>query len=180
MRPEAPNALFFGALLGAVGLAACGAGSASSGRASKLDDGWDAPARTSEPAAAPTRPLPGFDAMLAWPERGRTATAHPGRARRVALRASPEADGYGRRGRQAFDEGATLLASLESSDGGPVIAHYLMRKERPGYFPEGGDWRYAVVSPAGEVLADGKLPLCARCHAEATREHLFEPLPASP
>jgi hypothetical protein len=156
-------------------------GASQSGRALPGDEGWD---QDAEPAASspppPSKPLPGFDALVGWAELGRVPTGHPGSARRAALRVSPEASGYGRRGRQPFAPDAVLVASLHSSDGAPALTHYLMRKREPGYFPEGGDWEYAVVSPEGRVLAEGRLGLCARCHAEATREHVFEPLRADP
>lgn len=164
----------------ALALAACTGATRTPGRAEPDGEGWDQDAApTAKAPTTPSRPLPGFDELLAWPERGRVPTGHPGGARRAALRASPEAEGYGRRGRAPFAPDAALVASLHSSDGAPAIAHYLMRKREPGYFPEGGDWEYAVVSPMGRVEAEGRLALCARCHAEATREHVFEPLSSS-
>lgn len=161
-------------------LAGCAGASQNPGRAEPEAEGWDQDAApTAEAPAAPSRPLPGFEELLAWPERVRVPTGHPGGARRAVLRVSPRAEGYGRRGRAAFSPDATLVASLHSSDGAPPIAHYLMRKREPGYFPEGGDWEYAVVAPDGKVQAEGRLALCARCHAEATREHVFEPVAAA-
>lgn len=162
-------------------LAACAGTSQPSGRAEIEGEGWDEGAAQSvTPPSPPNRPLPDFDELLSWSELGRVTTAHPGSARRAVLRASPEAADYGRRGRQPFVPDATLVASLHSSDGAAALTHYVMRKREPGYFPEGGDWEYAVVSPEGKLLAEGRLALCARCHAEATREHVFEPLQPSP
>jgi hypothetical protein len=48
-----------------------------------------------------------------------------------------------------------------------------MVKRPPGYDPEGGDWEYLVLTPAGEATQRGRLPLCKRCHAEAPNDHLF-------
>jgi hypothetical protein len=160
-------------------LAGCVGSSQASGRAEPDDESWGRDTVPEATTTAPSRPLPGFDELVAWTELGRVPTGHPGGARRAALRTSPEASGYGRRGRAPFAPHAVIVASLHSSDGAPALAHYLMRKREPGYFPEGGDWEYAVVSPEGRVLAEGRLVLCARCHAEATREHVFEPLTTS-
>lgn len=72
-------------------------------------------------------------------------------------------------------EGAVLVEihSTEGREQGPIFA---MVKREPGYFPEGSDWEYVVLGAEGKVQASGKLPLCARCHAEAPADGLF-PVP---
>jgi hypothetical protein len=57
--------------------------------------------------------------------------------------------------------------------GAQPATHFVMIKRAPGYDPPGGDWEFIVVSPDGHVEDRGPLPLCARCHAEAPRDHLF-------
>jgi hypothetical protein len=54
---------------------------------------------------------------------------------------------------------------------GPVMA---MEKRERGFDVENGDWRYIVVSAAGEVVADGKGERCSGCHREAPHDHLFK------
>lgn len=72
-------------------------------------------------------------------------------------------------------EGAVLVEihGAEGRERGPIFA---MVKREAGYFPEGSDWEYVVLGPEGKVQASGKLPLCARCHAEGTGDALF-PVP---
>jgi hypothetical protein len=44
---------------------------------------------------------------------------------------------------------------------------FFMRKEAPGYDPEGGDWRYAMTRADLAVLAEGKegrVTACRTCH----------------
>jgi hypothetical protein len=53
---------------------------------------------------------------------------------------------------------------------GPVMG---MEKRPPGFDPEHGDWRYVVLSAAGEVVKDGVVESCAGCHGDAPRDHLF-------
>lgn len=57
-----------------------------------------------------------------------------------------------------------LGADLNRGAPGPL---FFMRKEAPGYDPEGGDWRYAMTRPDLTVLGegkDGKVTLCRTCH----------------
>ena len=48
-----------------------------------------------------------------------------------------------------------------------------MVKRAPGFYPEGGDWEYLIVDPNGSIERRGKLPLCARCHAESPHNFIF-------
>lgn len=100
-------------------------------------------------------------------------SAHPSGDYRAEVLAT-SSFGYGRLGRAAPAEGDLFVERLrpEGSDG--VSLTYVMRREAVGYYPAGGDFRYGVLGPDGAVQAEGKLPLCARCHAEAPRDFLFE------
>jgi hypothetical protein len=53
---------------------------------------------------------------------------------------------------------------------GPIFA---MAKRDLGFFPEGSDWEYVVIDAAGRLEERGKLPLCARCHAEGNADAVF-------
>ena len=72
-----------------------------------------------------------------------------------------------------IEPGATLVQRL-SPRGSPALAAYFAMVKRPaGYDPGGGDWEYLVVDAAGQIEQRGRLPLCARCHADAPHDHLF-------
>ena len=67
----------------------------------------------------------------------------------------------------------TLIA-METWEVGPDLIRgtpgpiFFMRKEAPGYDPDGGDWRYAMTRADLTVLADGKdgrSTACRACHA---------------
>jgi len=76
--------------------------------------------------------------------------------------------------RSALAPGATLVERLFDPHGGAEpAAYFVMVKRAPGYDPAGGDWEYLVLGAAGRVEDRGKLPLCARCHAEAPHDRLF-------
>ncbi len=45
---------------------------------------------------------------------------------------------------------------------------YLMAKEKPGYDPTGGDWRWQELDLNQRVLQDGHLATCSSCHAQST------------
>jgi hypothetical protein len=110
------------------------------------------------------------------PAVGQLRTVHPIGDLEATLRTNEAGAGYGKRGRGPMPEGAIVVESLSAEPGSIALTHYIMRKREPGFFAAGGDWEYAVVDRDGSVQAEGKLTLCARCHAEAPRDHLFEPL----
>ncbi len=110
------------------------------------------------------------------PSIGQLKTMHPIGDLEATLRTNEGASGYGKRGRGPMPEGAIIIESLSAEPGSAALTHYVMRRREQGFFPEGGDWDYAVVDRDGTIQAEGRLTLCARCHAEAAREHLFEPL----
>jgi hypothetical protein len=73
--------------------------------------------------------------------------------------------------------GATLVERLSAPGGTDPIVYFVMVKHPPGYDPSGDDWEYLVVAPDAHVEERGKVPLCARCHAEAPHDHLFGGVP---
>ncbi len=106
-------------------------------------------------------------------DRGRVASSHPlGRFESV-LRSSREF-AYGDPSRSTPTEGVLVSATLVHPGTDQMAVRYVMKREAAGYFPQGGDWRYAVFGANGELQKHGKLALCARCHAEAPRDFLFE------
>jgi hypothetical protein len=69
--------------------------------------------------------------------------------------------------------GATLVERLLLRGTPELAATFAMVKRAPGYDPPGGDWEYLVLDAAGRIEQRGRLPLCARCHADAPHDHLF-------
>jgi hypothetical protein len=165
-----------GVLVGAVLVGAC----ASQPR----DRRTSAEREAVETKPAPQRRWQGFPGLASLRVAGEIRSAHPAGDFLATIRVNPAAETYGTKGRQPLAPGALIVEGLADAVDGPPHAFYVMERREPGYFPEGGDWAYLVVSPTGVLLAEGKLKLCARCHAEAPREHLFEPvrstLPGAP
>ncbi len=106
----------------------------------------------------------------------RRPTAHPIGPAFASIRANALAAGYGTRGRGPFAPGARLVESLAPDAETPATLHYAMTREPDDTTPGAGGWRYEVIDASGTVLAEGALPLCARCHAEAARDWVFEPM----
>ena len=69
--------------------------------------------------------------------------------------------------------GATLVERLLPRGAPELTAYFAMVKRPPGYDPAGGDWEYLVLDASGRIEQRGRLPLCARCHADAPHDHLF-------
>jgi hypothetical protein len=140
----------------------------------------EAPRRKRARAPRPVEQVPsvwdGFATMDQLETAGELRSAHPVGDFIAVVRVNREAAGYGRKGRASLPEGAVVVEALSPEPGQPPSLYYVMRRRAPGYFDAGGDWEYGVAGPDGVFLATGKLRLCARCHAEAAREHLFEPL----
>ncbi|HMJ13051.1 MAG TPA: hypothetical protein VK524_16635 [Polyangiaceae bacterium] len=63
--------------------------------------------------------------------------------------------------------GGTLVAQFLMDAGGGTGPVFVMRKGAEK------DWQFAVLRPDGGVLDSGALPLCQRCHGEASRGYLF-------
>jgi hypothetical protein len=77
-----------------------------------------------------------------------------------------------RRG-SAMPKGSVLVELHTDKKGGVPLDGFIMEKRELGYFPEGGDWDYSVVSVDGSVLKRGRLDFCARCHAEGSADFVF-------
>lgn len=69
--------------------------------------------------------------------------------------------------------GAVLVEAHFASGSADPSIFFAMVKRPPGFDPEGGDWEYLIVEPSGTIVRRGKLPLCARCHAEAPHNFIF-------
>lgn len=141
---------------------------------------------TTEPttsASASAAPAESFLRAAEIPELrlvSRVRSAHPSGDFVARVLVDRAAESYGRRGRPAFPEGALIAEQLGPSEDGPPSLVYVMERGAPGSYPEGGDWSYGVLGADGTVQAFGKLPLCARCHAEAPSDHVFERIAGVP
>jgi hypothetical protein len=74
----------------------------------------------------------------------------------------------------AIPEGSIAIEQHHDASGGGESL-YGMQKRAAGFDPQGGDWEYLVLDPAGQIRTRGALPFCVRCHAEAPTDHLFGP-----
>ncbi|MEO5725709.1 MAG: hypothetical protein ABI134_34880 [Byssovorax sp.] len=72
-----------------------------------------------------------------------------------------------------IETGATLVERLLPRGSPEPAAYFAMVKRPAGYDPAGGDWEYLVLDSTGRIEQRGRLPLCARCHADAPHDHLF-------
>lgn len=122
----------------------------------------------------PLGPFTRFAEIAGLTEVSKLRSGHPVGNLAGVVKVDPKASGYGQRGRSAFPPGALVVEALGPGPDGSPTLFYVMEKRDAGFFPLGGDWQYSVVSVSGKLEADGKLELCARCHAEAPRDHLFE------
>ncbi len=127
-----------------------------------------------EQVEAPPKRWPPFERLGELRLVGSVDSAHPAGDYFGAIRVNREAEAYGSKRRDPLPPGARVVEALSTEVAGTAQLHYVMEKQPAGYFPEGGDWAYLVIGKEGEIQAEGKLTLCARCHAEAPREHLFE------
>ncbi len=132
---------------------------------------------STQSAPAPLGPFPRFGEIAGLTRAGELRSGHPVAAVDAVIGVDHGAAAYGKRGRGGFPPGALIVETLGV---GATAIHYVLERKEPGYFPEGGDWQYSVVDAGGATLATGKLQLCARCHAEAPRDHVFEALGAGP
>jgi hypothetical protein len=94
---------------------------------------------------------------------------HPPGNHLARIYVSPEA----RETYQNLQPGTTLpvgvvVAELQqdAATGRPGLG-YVMTKQ------EGGRWEFMLVEADGEILEQGQVPPCARCHAEAVADSLF-------
>jgi hypothetical protein len=122
----------------------------------------------------PLGPFTRFAEIESLAQVSKLRSGHPVGNLAGVVKVDAKASGYGQRGRGAFPPGALVVEALGPDPDGPPTLFYVMEKRETGFFPLGGDWQYSVVTAAGKLEADGKLELCARCHAEAPRDYLFE------
>ena len=67
-----------------------------------------------------------------------------------------------------LEPGTTLVMLHRTrATGKPGPVHVMRRDER--------GWEYWLLAPDGAIESQGQLPLCARCHAEATADGVFGP-----
>jgi hypothetical protein len=147
-------------------LAACARPPA--GPAPRERGAWaDAPAPS---ASAPPRPQERWD--LAQLKALRPVGA---RARSEHLSGDFEAEVLAGAGypRGAQPPGALVAERLFDTGKAASALYFVMVKRPTGFDPAGDDWEYLVVTEDGRVEERGKMPLCARCHAEAPHDHLF-------
>jgi len=143
-----------------------------------------APALSTAPASAPPRSVPTVP-ELPWDLAADLASMHSVAKTRsnheagsvdAEIFANAAAVPYPKLGpsRQA-SPGATLVEQLSTPGEDRVLAVFAMRKRDAPYAPRGGDWEFAIARPNGDVLERGRLPRCARCHAEGPYDGLYGP-----
>ena len=164
-----------GLLTASAALGACSAAPPRTGRG-RHPGGVSTPPGVASAATEPKQPFPELAEIASMQVVGELRSSHPVGELEAVIHANDGAAGYGKRGRGPMAEGALLVESLSTERGAVPHLHYVMRRRAPGYFPAGGDWEFAVVNADGRVEAEGRLRLCARCHAEAQRDFLFEPI----
>jgi hypothetical protein len=152
----------------AAGLAACAAGPRPHDPAT--DAGW-----SDRPPAAPVERWDLAGQLRALhPAAKRARSEHLGGDLEGEVLANTAAGAYPPRGPASkLPPGATLVERLSEPGSNTPMVYFVMVKQPPGYDPPGGDWEYLTVVPDGRIEKRGKMPLCARCHAEAPHEHLF-------
>lgn len=79
--------------------------------------------------------------------------------------------------RQPRIDSGTVIVRAVLDEAGAMKKLTVMAKAPAGYYPDGGDWLYAVTAPDGTPLPDeagqaqwGRLSDCAACH-EGRRDH---------
>lgn len=142
-------------------------------RTAEEADPIDGASASAEPDAGPTH-LPRFAELGSFAAVSKLRTAHPLGDRAAVVKVDPSAAAYGKPGRGTMPVGAMVVEELSVEPDGPPLLFYVMEKQPAGFYAEGGDWSYSVVSADGMFRATGKLTLCARCHAEAPKDFLFE------
>lgn len=169
------------ALLVAAAMAACGAEPVKAQPSPWLTANpvaTPAPSPTAPPAAEPDLPEVPFDFA------GELRSAHE-----VVARAPSQHELGDLEGRVLANDLAKPYPKLGPSSDLPVGATLLEQLYKPGV-PEPvetfamvkrsattdaglGTWEFFVIGSNGVVAARGRMPLCARCHAEAPHDHLF-------
>lgn len=154
-------------------------------------DGWDTLPPTAEAPPTTTRD-PGIEGPLRrWVDAdqlpklktlgGRTRSEHLGGHFERTVSINFEAESY------------TISASSLPMPVGALIAQhhhrrghkesrntFIMIKKSAGYAPKQHNWQFLVLDSKQRLLAEGKLPRCARCHLEAPHDGLFGPPTRTP
>ncbi len=77
-------------------------------------------------------------------------------------------------GAHEYPVGSVLVKDqFDHAVAGRAAGVLVMEKREAGYDPEGGDWRWLVLGLNGGIEREGKIDACARCHADATGDHVF-------
>jgi hypothetical protein len=76
---------------------------------------------------------------------------------------------------RALPPGALIAQRHHAPNSERVVSTFVMHKRPDGSNPDQSDWSYVVLDEADRVVAEGRLPRCHRCHAEARHDHLFGP-----
>jgi hypothetical protein len=70
-----------------------------------------------------------------------------------------------RSGEGQFPVGSVIVKAKSVEANGNVIELFtIMRKQKPGYAPQQGDWEYAVADADGVAIAKGRIESCVQCH----------------
>jgi hypothetical protein len=158
-------------LLAALGTCACAAQPSPGSPARPGQQGKPAGGDTDE-HPSPTRHWARMGEVRAWTpltDGPFVSLGHPPGNQLARIHVSPEA----RETYQNLQPGTTLpvgaiVAELQqdAATGQPGLG-YVMTKQ------EGGRWEFMLVKSDGEILEQGEVPPCARCHAEAVADSLF-------
>lgn len=144
------------------------------------------PGLSDKPPAAPSRPLLDASPPTDWHKRSEASMAASARAfvseghmlggrfHAEILTNEIAREPYGKLapGQRLPLGSVIVMRHREAEKPGPTFG---MEKREPGYFPEGGDWHYVLIDAEGQAQEQGRLPLCARCHAEGASDWLFGP-----
>lgn len=165
---------------------------AASGIGAGLRGGAGVFAQTADSSAAPAMPAPlpqeGGDKLAwgtdfgAWYRVTGYILSRSHGYRLAEIRATPRAAAevhmqngelvrHSKEGFHGYPVGTMLV--MQTWEVGPDLSRgipgplFFMRKEAPGYDPEGGDWRFAMTRPDLAVLGegkDGRVTACRTCH----------------
>lgn len=106
----------------------------------------------------------------------RARSAHGGGDLEGEVLANAEAKAYPALGpARLLPPGAVLVEAHYRAGSSEPVFFFVMAKRPAGFDNEGRDWEYLIVEPQGVVSERGRLPLCARCHAEAPNDNVFGP-----
>lgn len=83
----------------------------------------------------------------------------------VIVRVRPEQAAAYESGPYPLPEGTLVVKEqYRDSQCQELTGYTVMRKEKSGYFPAGGDWQWFTIDTYGTVMQKGKVSSCANCH----------------